>query len=235
MRPKAENEKECFLTVQQAFIITIDGPAGSGKSTVSVQLARRLKLVFLTTGAFYRGLAYLCQAKNIDISNPKTVAALSSYPEFKVLADVEGTQVFVDKKNITDDLSSEKVALVASKISAYPEVRTALLDLQRKFSRPPGLIAEGRDCGTVVFPNADVKIFLTASLDKRAERRSNEQNVASGETAKRIADRDKADGTRKVAPMLKAEDAFEIDSSSLSIDEVVDKIEALVNAKWKTK
>ena len=147
----------------RGFVITIDGPAGSGKSTVSAMLAKRLNLVFLTTGAFYRGLAYLCQLKNSDISNAKTVADLSSYEAFKVEADVNGTRVFIDKKNVTEELSSENVAKVASRISAYPEVRTALLELQRQFNKPPGLIAEGRDCGTVVFPQADLKIFLTSS------------------------------------------------------------------------
>jgi len=225
-----------FLMSQNPFVVTIDGPAGSGKSTVSAMLAKRLNLVFLTTGAFYRGLAYLCQAKSIDISNPKTVAALSSYTEFHVLADVEGTRVIIDNNNVTEELSSEKVAKVASQISAYPEVRQALLELQRQFNRPPGLIAEGRDCGTVVFPQADVKIFLTASLDKRAERRSSEYKVASNQdTIKTISDRDKADSSRKVAPMAKANEAIEIDSSSLSAEEVVDRIEKIVSANRKNK
>jgi cytidylate kinase len=231
-------KRNVLTSSSKAFVITIDGPAGSGKSTVSLELARRLKLVFLTTGAFYRGLAYLCQAKSIDISVAATVAGLSAYADFNVIADIEGTRVFIDGANVTDELSSEKVAFVASKISAYPEVRKALLGLQRRFSKPPGLIAEGRDCGTVVFPDADVKIFLTASLDKRAERRSSEQDSNSDAAAKkiaaeRIANRDKADGTRKVAPMAKAEDAHEIDSSTLSVEEVVDKIEKIVRSKWK--
>ena len=220
----------------RGFVITIDGPAGSGKSTVSAMLAKRLNLVFLTTGAFYRGLAYLCQLKNSDISNAKTVADLSSYEAFKVEADVNGTRVFIDKKNVTEELSSENVAKVASRISAYPEVRTALLELQRQFNKPPGLIAEGRDCGTVVFPQADLKIFLTASLDSRAQRRSTEQNLASSnETLKTIADRDKADTSRKVAPLAKSVDTIEIDSSSLSADEVADKIEKIVRSKWNPK
>ena len=220
----------------RGFVITIDGPAGSGKSTVSAMLAKRLNLVFLTTGAFYRGLAYLCQLKNSDISNAKNVADLSSYEAFKVEADVNGTRVFIDKKNVTEELSSENVAKVASRISAYPEVRTALLELQRQFNKPPGLIAEGRDCGTVVFPQADLKIFLTASLDSRAQRRSTEQNLASSnETLKTIADRDKADTSRKVAPLAKSVDTIEIDSSSLSADEVADKIEKIVRSKWNPK
>src|SRR5580704_12287340 len=136
----------------KAFIVTIDGPAGSGKSTVSSLLAQRLNLNFLTTGAFYRGLAYLCRKKAVDLTKIEEVTALAYYKAFDVKADVMGTKVFIDGIDVTDDLSNEEVALVASKISAYPEVRLALLDLQRDFARPPGIIAEGRDCGTVVFP-----------------------------------------------------------------------------------
>jgi cytidylate kinase len=209
----------------KAFIVTIDGPAGSGKSTVSSLLAQQLNLNFLTTGAFYRGLAYLCRKKGVDLTKTDEVTALACYKAFEVQADVAGTKVIIDKVDVTTDLSTEEVALVASKISAYPSVRLALLDLQRGFARPPGLIAEGRDCGTVVFPDADVKIFLTASLDKRATRR-----LADEQT---IANRDNADTGRKTAPLAKAKDTIEIDSSTLSIEEVVDKIIGIVKEKWK--
>jgi cytidylate kinase len=212
-------------TKNSGFVITIDGPAGSGKSTVSLLLAQRLKLNFLTTGAFYRGLAYLCTKKNVDTSNAYEVCKLANYPDFKVVANHSGTKVFVDSIDITEELNSESVALVASQISAYPEVRKSLLELQRAFNSPPGLIAEGRDCGTVVFPNAQVKIFLTASLDLRARRRASEEGA--------LKTRDAADTQRKVAPLAKASDAIEIDSSSLSAEEVVSKIEEIVKGKWK--
>jgi len=216
------------------FVVTIDGPAGSGKSTVSARLAKRLDLVFLTTGAFYRGLAYLCSTRKVDLADRKAVSSLAGHQGFIVRADTNGTQVHVDGKDVTDELSSEVVASVASQISAYPEVRQALLSRQREFNRPPGLIAEGRDCGTVVFPHADVKIFLTASLDKRAERRSGDtKDASSQDLLKTIATRDKADTSRKVAPLAKAEDTIEIDSSCLSADQVVSKIEEIVGTRWK--
>jgi CMP/dCMP kinase len=218
----------------KAFVLTIDGPAGSGKSTVSGMLAERLSLNFLTTGAFYRGLAFLCSKKSVDIKNPSAVAKWADYEGFRVEAQVRGTKVFIDGEDVTEELSKEKVAGIASQISAYPEVRTALLERQRAFDVPPGLIAEGRDCGTVVFPRADVKIFLTASLDKRAERRlQDEKTGAPSDLALNLANRDKADTGRKVAPLAKAADAIEIDSSTLSAPEVVSKIEAVVRKKWK--
>jgi CMP/dCMP kinase len=239
MRPnfvKFHDEKDKIMknSKPKAFIVTIDGPAGSGKSTVSHLLAQRLKLNFLTTGAFYRGLAYLAGKKGVDLKNVQEVASLAHYDHFSVHANVSGTKVTIDDIDVTEELNSEKVALIASQISAYPAVRAALLNLQRAFNGPPGLVAEGRDCGTVVFPDADVKIFLTASLDKRAERRLADEGASTNhEVLKNLTHRDKADSGRKVAPMAKAADAIEIDSSALSVEEVVAKIEAIVKERWK--
>lgn len=216
-----------------SFVIAIDGPAGSGKSTVSGKLARKLGFNFLTTGAFYRGLAILCQLKKVKMENHGEVVALATYPGFVVKADMNGTQVFIDGKDVTAQLSSEQTAKVASQVSAIAQVREALLPPQRAFKRPPGLVAEGRDCGTVVFPEAQVKVFLTASLDTRAQRRFSEDKSAtsSHEQRQNLAHRDEADSGRKVAPMAKADDAVLIDTSSLTVDEVVDQIEKLVKRR----
>ncbi len=217
-----------------SFVVTIDGPAGSGKSTVSAMLAKRLKFRFLTTGAFYRGLAILCSQKNADLHDAAAVVRLVEKPGIQVTADENGTQVRIEGKNVSDQLNSEKVAAIASKISSIPEVRKALLQAQREFQSTGGLIAEGRDCGTVVFPDAQVKIFLTANLDTRVMRRSIEvKSSNSNDLAKDLANRDQADTQRKVAPLSKAIDAVEIDTSSLSIGQVADRIEAIVRDKWR--
>jgi cytidylate kinase len=151
-----------------------------------------------------------------------------------VVADVNGTKVLIDNCDVTESLNGEKVGETASKVSAIPEVRAALMAPQRAFGTgtAKGLVAEGRDCGTVVFPQADVKIFLTASLDARAQRRTSETAGASvQESQSKIQTRDHADSSRKVAPMAKAPDAVEIDTSHLSVAEVVDKILELIRQK----
>lgn len=211
---------------REILVVTIDGPAGSGKSTVSRMLAEKLGLIMLTTGSFYRGLALFCLKRGIKTSEHEKVVKLISDPGFKVLADTKGTEVFLDSEKVTEQLHNEDTATIASQVSAIPEVRKALLAPQRAFMKPPGLIAEGRDCGTVVFPNAQIKIYLTASLDARALRRSEE-------TGDRLAKRDSADSNRKVAPLAKASDAIEIDTSDLTIDEVVELVLKTVRSKVK--
>lgn len=210
---------------KKPFVITIDGPAGSGKSTVSALVSKRLHFQFLTTGAFYRGLALLSIKEETE--DPDTLVQFATSPRFIVKANENGTEVFIDKEDVTYKLSEEKTAQVASRISAISQVRAALLAPQRAFVKHPGLVAEGRDCGTVVFPDAQVKIFLTASLDARAQRR---QSVEAKES---LASRDHADSNRKAAPMMAAEDAVSIDTSTMSIEDVVDKIESIVRAKMK--
>lgn len=211
----------------QSFVITIDGPAGSGKSTVSVRLAQRLQLSFLTTGAFYRGIAFLAQKRNTDLGDEDALVHLTHDPGFSIVANPDGTKVFVDAVDVTTQINNEEVGKGASRISTFSRLREALLEAQRSFDREPGLIAEGRDCGTVVFPNAVLKIFLTASLESRAARRSTEYQTNSKQSQKELSERDERDSQRKVAPMAKAADAIEIDTSLLSIDDVVDRIEKL--------
>ncbi len=207
------------------FIVTIDGPAGSGKSTVSALLAKRLQLQFLTTGAFYRGLGLMSLTYKYgdggwtsETETTRLIEMATSH-RFEVRADTSGTKVFIDEVDVTEKLSEEKTAQEASRIATIPEVRAALLEAQREFAKPPGLVAEGRDCGTIVFPDAHLKIFLTASLDARALRRESVEGKES------LATRDRNDAGRKTAPMQKADGAIEIDTSKMTIEEVVSQIE----------
>ncbi|MBK9293350.1 MAG: (d)CMP kinase [Oligoflexia bacterium] len=204
-------------------IIAIDGPAGSGKSTVSLKVAQALGYTFLTTGAFYRGMALL----SLKYSTEQTGELLKLYSQGKlrVVASIQGTEVFIDDENVTSQLSDEKTAKRASTISALPEIRQALLEPQRSFAKPPGLVAEGRDCGTVVFPESDVKIFLTASLDARALRRE------GFEAKESLQSRDHADSTRAAAPLAMASDAIHIDTSNMTIEQVVQEILEVVRSK----
>ncbi len=221
--------------IKKPFIITIDGPAGSGKSTVSLRIAGRLGLNCLTTGSFYRGLAAVCKHKGIDVTDEAAVLRASDDPSWKVMASPRGTVVLLENRDISAELNSEALAKMASQVAAHQKVREKLLSPQRAFDRGPGLVAEGRDCGTKVFPHAQVKVFLTASLDTRTSRRSQEDVLSGADVLKRLAKRDQADSQRKASPMAMAADAVEIDTSSLSIDEVVEKVMALIIEKGWSK
>lgn len=214
------------------MVVTIDGPAASGKSSVSRELARRLGWKWVSTGAFYRGLAYAALQLDVDLDDVKTLAELTHNPVWNVSLESERTKVFFKDQDVTDQIAHEDVGNFASRISHYPEVRKALLDAQRNCSSgPDGLVAEGRDCGTVVFPTAEAKVYLTASSEHRAARRATELGLDQGEMVKAQKQRDLQDSTRKVAPMAIPDNAFVIDSTELNLSEVVDKIEAYVHSK----
>lgn len=214
------------------MVVTIDGPAASGKSSVSRELARRLGWKWVSTGAFYRGLAYAALQLDVDLDDVKTLADLTHNPVWNVSLESERTKVFFKNQDVTDQIAHEDVGNFASRISHYPEVRKALLDAQRNCSSgPDGLVAEGRDCGTVVFPTAEAKVYLTASSEHRAARRATELGLDQGDMVKAQKQRDLQDSTRKVAPMAVPDNAFVIDSTELNLSEVVDKIEAYVHSK----
>jgi cytidylate kinase len=214
-------------------VIAIDGPAGSGKSSVSSRVAQKFGLTFLSTGSFYRGLALFAQRKGVSPTDEARLAELCSSPEWRIQADPFETRVFIGDEDVTPEIHSEVVGGLASKVSQVPLVRKALLQAQRSFRQPPGLVAEGRDCGTVVFPDSVLKIYLTADLNSRAERRFKEDK--SGLTAENIKEaqkqRDTADTQRTAAPLAKAADAVEIDTSHLTLDEVVSRICDLVQER----
>lgn len=214
------------------MVVTIDGPAASGKSSVSRELARRLGWKWVSTGAFYRGLAYAALALDVDLDDVETLSQLTHNPVWSVRMDAERTKVFFKDQDVTDSIAHEDVGNYASKISHYPEVRKALLEAQRRCSEgPDGLVAEGRDCGTVVFPLATAKVFLTASSEHRAARRATELGLAQDDMVKAQKQRDHQDSTRKVAPMAIPDNAFVLDSTELNLEEVVSKVEQFVRTK----
>lgn len=214
-------------------VITIDGPAASGKSSVSRELAQRLGCSWLSTGAFYRGLAYVALQMNVELDNVKKLAELSQASIWKVQMTSARTLVLFRDQDVTDQIAHEDVGNFASRISHYPEVRTSLLAAQRNCAYGLNcLIAEGRDCGTVVFPQADAKIYLTASSEHRAARRAAEQGASADDIKEAQKVRDKQDATRKAAPLQIPEGAFVVDASDLSLPEVVDKVESYIKARW---
>jgi cytidylate kinase len=207
------------------FVITIDGPAASGKSSVSRELSKKLNIPWVSTGSFYRGLGYAAIESKIDLQDPIALSELCSSKSWKIEMATERTLVWFNGQDVTDLIAQEQVGNVASQISHYPEVRQSLLDHQRNCAVDrKGLIAEGRDCGTVVFPYAEVKIYLTARSDSRAQRRAQELGIDEKITAELQQQRDKQDSTRKTAPLSIPYDALVIDTTELSLEGVVEKV-----------
>lgn len=206
-------------------IITIDGPSGSGKGTVAGILAERLGWRVLDSGAIYRVLGLMVDRAGID---GQDVAKIVETAETMPLSFVSG-RVLLGAEDVTSAIRTESAGNMASKVASIPEVREALLHWQRQYAQPPGLVADGRDMGTVVFPQAEVKIFLTASAEERAQRRYKQLsekglNVSLGNLAVEIRERDERDRTRSVAPLVAAESALQLDSTEMTIHEVVDRV-----------
>jgi cytidylate kinase len=217
------------VSLDMGRVVTIDGPAASGKTSVSRELARRLGWSWVSTGAFYRGLAYCAHELKLDLNDEAALAQFSLSSRWKVEMEDAFTRVFLDQRDVTDKINLEVVGGIASKISHFPLVRQSLLTPQRDCAiRTEGLVAEGRDCGTVVFPMAEVKIYLTAKQENRAERRAKELGLSTEETVQAQAQRDKQDSTRKAAPLSVPENALVVDTTDLGFDQVVDLIEDFV-------
>jgi len=217
-------------------IITIDGPSGSGKGTVCHILASKLGWNLLDSGALYRILAFAALQEKIALDNDTALAELALNLQVAFVSNGGGVDTILNDQNVGDKLRTEVVAEAASKVAAIQIVRDALLARQKAFYQDPGLIADGRDMGTEVFPNAPVKVFLDASAEERAQRRFNQlQNkgfdVSIAQILSEIKERDHRDRNRAVAPLRPASDAIEIDSTSLSIDEVVEQVLDLVKLK----
>ncbi|WP_299660177.1 (d)CMP kinase [uncultured Psychromonas sp.] len=219
-------------------LITIDGPSGSGKGTVCHILAKKLGWHLLDSGALYRILAYAALQQKVALNDAQALADLALTLDVSFVSNGSGVDTLLNAENVGDKLRTEVVAQAASEVASIELVRSALLARQKAFLQQPGLIADGRDMGTVVFPEAKVKIFLDASAEERAQRRFNQLqdkgfNVSIAQILSEIKERDYRDRNRAVAPLRPADDALVIDSTTLTIDQVVDKVLTLTELKLK--
>lgn len=217
-------------------VLTIDGPSGAGKGTVSRLVAGRLGWHYLDSGALYRAVGVAASWADLDLSDPAALVRCTFDTDIRFQDDGGNLRVIVNGTDATDELRLETTGTLASAIAAIPEVRAALKERQRAFRREPGLVADGRDMGTVIFPDATTKVFLTASAEERARRRHNQLkekgvSVTFDGLLREILSRDARDAQRAVAPLKPADDAVLLDTTGLSVDEVVDRVLALVPAR----
>jgi len=213
----------------RSLIIAIDGPSGAGKGTVSRTVAERLGYTHVDTGAMYRAVAWKAGHTGVDLSDEDAVAAIADAADFEL-----GAAVKVDGHDITRAIRTPEMDAAAGIVARHPKVRRSLVDRQRAYASRGGLVMEGRDIGTVVFPNADVKIYLDASEEERARRRAQDPAHASSREAQldqvksAIAERDRQDSTRKTSPLAIAPDAVHIDTTRMSVEEVVENVVQLI-------
>ena len=215
----------------QAPVITIDGPSGSGKGTIAGLLAKRLGWNLLDSGALYRLLAFAAGNHGVDLANEPSLKVLAAHLDVQFIAAADGKpqKIILEGDDVSQAIRNETVAAGASTVAALPTVREALLQRQRAFQEAPGLVADGRDMGTVVFPDSPLKIFLTASAEERARRRylqlkAKGDDVSLSSLLDEIRARDERDTQRAVAPLKPAADAIQLDSTELSIDQVLERI-----------
>ena len=225
--------------MNKPVIITIDGPAGAGKSTIAAQLAQRLGVAYLDTGAMYRAITWAALQQNLKLDDTEGVAVLAASARIEMSGELPNNKVWLDGRDITADIREQRVTALSHKIAQNPLVRNILVDQQRNIAAHVGsIVTEGRDQGTEVFPEATHKFYLDADTERRAQRRFNELKEKGlvfdfEEIRDAIVKRDRRDSDREVAPLRKAEDAVSIDSTELSIDEVLDRMCALIEENCK--
>lgn len=210
------------------MIIAIDGPSGSGKSTLGRMLARELKLLYIDTGSMYRAVALAVMEAHLDPTDTEAVSALAASADIDLEGDPDSLKVLLDGREITEQIRTDSVTAMSSVVSSIPGVRRAMVERQRLMGQR-GAVLNGRDIGTVVFPAADIKFFLTAAAEERAERRFKEDRevntaVSFAQTMAEMIERDRRDSTRADSPLKIADDAIVIDSSGLSIQQVFERM-----------
>lgn len=209
--------------------IAIDGPAAAGKSTIAKIVAEKLGYIYIDTGAMYRAITLKAIKKGIDLSSNEEAGALLLDTEIDLQPSMNGQLVFLDHKNVTEDIRTQEVTQAVSQVSAHALVRERMVELQQQLAEGRGVVMDGRDIGTHVLPNAPLKVFMSASVEERAERRFKENKTRGIETPLKelqaeIAKRDKMDSEREVAPLRKAEDAIFLDTTALTIQEAASEI-----------
>ncbi|ANP76994.1 cytidylate kinase [Vibrio crassostreae] len=220
----------------QSPVITVDGPSGAGKGTLCMLLADKLGFHLLDSGAIYRVLALAAIHHGVDTESEDALVPLATHLDVQFIAEGDLVKVILEGEDVSGELRKEETGMAASKVAALPRVREALLRRQRAFSAAPGLVADGRDMGTVVFPEAEAKIFLDASAEERASRRLKQLqqkglDVKFDDLLSEIQERDDRDRNRPVAPLRPAEDALVLDSTSMNIEQVVEKALHYIESK----
>jgi len=220
------------MSARRKLVIAIDGPAGSGKSTIAARLAKKLGYVNLESGAMYRALALRAMEQQVSLDHGEALRKLAENTVIQLEPHGEGNRVLLDGRDVSQRIREADVTAAASRVSIHPLVRQLMVMRQRELGKDGGVVMEGRDIGTAVFPTADVKVFLDADANIRAERRVQQNGSRSTEEKQQVlaelAARDERDRTRSASPLVPASDAVHIDTTHKSIDEVVDKVEEIV-------
>ena len=224
------------MVARKAPVVCVDGPSGAGKGTLAQSLAEALGWNLLDSGALYRVVGLACLSAGVPLDQAQRVAVVARSLDVTFQPSAEGVSVWLSGQNVTREIRSEEGGISASTVAALPEVREALLLRQRELARLPGLVADGRDMGTVVFPSAELKIFLTASAEARAERRYHQlqgrgESVSLPRLLAAIIERDARDESRSASPLVPADDAIVLDSTALSASEVLSRVCELANAR----